>query len=189
VIEGRTCDAIRCLLQTFPLGLLMATPSLGAQNTAYASGRAEAEVVIPLRAVPLSVLSFGSIVVGSAGRGTVEVAPDGSQPRYTNTARSPCSTGADCMPHRASFGVFGEPNRSYRVSLPPQITAYGVRTDVSLTVVGLEARSAHAPSVAGGGRLDKAGRDSFFVGGTLQVPAQTPPDVFRAEVPVIVTYE
>jgi len=145
---------------------------------------------LSFRFAPFRCRSFPSALSWLALQdGTVEVAPDGSQPRYTNTARSPCSTGADCMPHRASFGVFGEPNRSYRVSLPPQITAYGVRTDVSLTVVGLEARSAHAPSVAGGGRLDKAGRDSFFVGGTLQVPAQTPPDVFRAEVPVIVTYE
>ena len=185
---ARVIVGFRPLARFLSMALFIFAPAAFAQNGETTLGRAEAEVVIPIRAVPLSDLSFGSIVVGSAGQGTVEVGPDGSPPRYINTARSLCSGESDCMPHRASFGVSGEPSRSYRVSLPGQIIAYGVRTGASLTVVSLEVRSANAPSAMGEGRLDNAGRDSFFVGGTLQVPAGTRPDVFRAELPVIVTY-
>lgn len=185
---ARVIVGFRPLARFLSMALFISAPAAFAQNGATTLGRAEAEVVIPIRAVPLSDLSFGSIVVGSAGQGTVEVGPDGSPPRYINTARSLCSGESDCMPHRASFGVSGEPSRSYRVSLPGQIIAYGVRTGASLTVVSLEVRSANAPSAMGEGRLDNAGRDSFFAGGTLQVPAGTRPDVFRAELPVIVTY-
>lgn len=163
-------------------------PAAFAQIGASVSSRAEAEVVIPIRAVPLSDLSFGSIAVRSAGEGSVEIAADGSPPRYVNTARSSCSGQPDCMPYRASFDVSGDPGRRYRVSMPARIVAYGVRTGAGLPVVSLEAHSLNAPSAAGEGRLDNAGRDRFFVGGTLQVPAGTVPDVFRAELPVIVAY-
>lgn len=92
------------------------------------------------------------------------------------------------MPHRASFDVSGEPRRSYRVVLPEQVIAYGVKTGAGLVVGSLDMRSINAAASQGEGRLDNHGRDSFFVGGVLQVPAGTNPDVFRAELPVIVTY-
>lgn len=177
------------LARLLSIASLTFAPTVFAQDGATASGRAQAEVVMPIRAVPLSDLSFGSVVIGSTGHGAVELAPDGSPPRYTNTARSLCSGETDCMPHRAFFAVSGEPNRSYRVSLPRQIMAYGVRTGIGLPVVNLDVRSSTAPSPMGAGRLDTAGRDSFFVGGTLEVPSGTRPDVFSAELPVIVTYD
>lgn len=186
MIAARVIVALRLIA---PIASSIVAQGAFAENGATASGRAAAEVVVPIRAVPLSDLSFGSIVVGGAGQGAVEVAPDGSPPRYTNTARSLCSGETDCSPRRAVFAVSGEPHRSYRVSLARQIMAYGVRTGIGLPVVSLDVRSANVPSTMGEGRLDNAGRDSFFVGGTLQVPAGTRPDVFRAELPVIVTYD
>lgn len=160
----------------------------GPQAGAQAIGRAEAEVIVPIRAVPVSDLSFGLIVVGTAGDGTVEVAPDGSPPRYTSAARSTCSGEAGCAAHPARFDVAGEPRRSYRIVLPDQIRARGTRTGASLAVVAIRVRSVNAGTALAEGVLDEAGQDSFFVGGTLQVPAGTRPDVFRADLPVIVTY-
>ena len=186
---ARTIVGLRPLARFLSMALLIYAPTVFAQDGATAAGSAQAEVVTPISAVPLSDLSFGSIVIGFAGQGSVEVAPDGSPPRYINTARSLCSGETDCIPHRAFFAVSGEPNWSYRVSLPRQVMAYGVRTGIGLPVVDLDVRSFNAPSAMGEGRLDTAGRDSFFVGGTLQVPAGTRPDVFRAELPVIVTYD
>jgi len=49
-------------------------------------------------------------------------------------------------------------------------------------------RSLNEPSQAAQGRLDKAGRDEFHVGGTLRLPSGTRPDLFRADLSVIVTY-
>lgn len=182
---------LKCLLRLAPGCLLSAfalAPGAQAQTGAQAYGHAEAEVVVPIRAMPLTDLSFGAIVVGSAGEGAVRIAPDGSPPLYLNTARSSCSGEAECMPHRARFSVSGEPSKSYRVVLPQTLTAVGMRTGAGLPVVSLEMRSLNAPSATGEGLLDSAGRDSFFVGGTLQVPPGTRPDVFRAELPVIVAY-
>jgi hypothetical protein len=169
-------------------GLLGFSPPTLAQPGAQTTGSAQAEVVIPISTVPLADLSFGSIMIGPAGSGTVEVAPDGAPPRYANTARSICSGEADCAPHPAHFAVSGDPNRSYLVSLPDRIVAYGVQIGAGLPVIAMTMRSVNAPSVTNRGQLDSAGRDSFFVGGVLQVPGGTRPDVFRAELPVIVTY-
>jgi len=172
-----------------PLAPFALAPAALAQPNAQASGRATAQVVTPLRAVPRTDLSFGSLVVGVAAAGSVEVPADGSPARYVNTAKARCASGADCAPHRALFDVWGEPERSYRVALPEQVTAIGTRTGVGLPVGRIVMRSRNSSSPAGGGQLDNDGRDSFFVGGTLQVPAGTRPDTFRADLPVIVTYD
>ena len=178
----------QALARLAPLAVIASASAAFAQTGEQASGRAVAEVVTPIRAVPLSDLSFGSVVIGAAGEGSVAVAADGSPPRYHNATRSSCAGEARCMPHRASFDVSGEPRRSYRVVLPEQVIAYGVKTGAGLVVGSLDMRSINAAASQGEGRLDNHGRDSFFVGGVLQVPAGTNPDVFRAELPVIVTY-
>lgn len=181
-------SAIRSLAVLLMIGLLANTSAAFAQPEAQTVGHAQSEVVVPLRATQIDDLSFGSIMVMSVASGMVEVAPDGATTRYTNTVRSSCPNVTDCKPHRAIFQVTGEPNRSYQVSLPDQIVAHGMRTRAELSVVGLAVRSSSAPSVKDGGKLDDEGRDSFFVGGILQVPGGTRPDVFRAVLPVLVTY-
>ncbi|MBI1402874.1 MAG: DUF4402 domain-containing protein [Porphyrobacter sp.] len=168
---------------------LTAPPALAEPgSTTAATGRAEAEVVVPITAVSLADLSFGAIVLSASGEGSVTVAADGSAPTYANAARAGCSGRTDCAPHPARFGVTGEPDRSYRVTLPGAIVAYGVRTGVGLPVSGLVMRSLNDPGGAGEGRLDNRGRDTFQVGGTLRVPAGTRPDLFRADLSVIVAY-
>ena len=160
-----------------------------AQPGGQAAGRAEAEVVVPINVVQLSDLSFGSIAANGFGEASVKVAANGSPPRYVHTARPGCSGQSECLPHRASFGVSGEANRDYRVAVPSAVMAVGVRTGVGLPVVDIEVRGQNGSSATGGGRLDNAGRDTLFVGGTLRVPGGTRPDIFRAEFSVIVTYD
>lgn len=181
--------ALKLATQPLPLALLAFASGASAQPDAQASGRAEAQVVIPVRAVPRADLSFGATVVGVAAAGSVEVAPDGSPARYGDSAKAGCAGSSDCLPHRAVFDVSGEPRRSYRVVLPETVIANGTRTGVGLPVSELRMRSLNASSEAGGGWLDDTGRDRFFVGGTLRVPAGTLPDTFRADLPVIVTYD
>lgn len=188
MIFARALIAVWHAARLISAGVITIGSTAFAQPESQSSGRVQAEVVTPIRVVPLSNLSFGSIVVGSSGEGAVEVAPDGSPARYFNAARPRCSGESDCMPHRASFEVSGEPGRSYRVSWPQQIIAYGLRSGVGLPVTRLEVRSVNASSTSSEKRLDNAGRDRFFVGGTLRVPAGTHTDVFRAELPVIVSY-
>ena len=171
------------------LASLALAPAVSAQPGAQASGRAEAQVVHPVRAVRRTDLSFGAIVGGGGAEGSVKVPADGSAARYANAAIAQCSGDADCAPHRAVFEVSGEPGRTYRVSVPEQLVANGARTGVGLPVGGIAMRSLNASAATEGGVLDKAGRDSFFVGGTLRVPAGTLPDSFRADLPVIVTYD
>ena len=178
----------RSIVRLFPFALICWAPAAFAQPGAEASGHAQAEVVVPIRVIPLARLSFGSVVVAPSGESAVELDPDGSPARYRNAAQSNCSGQTDCAPHLASFEVTGEANRSYRINLPEGVTAYGLRTGVGLPVVRLKMRSLNTPDSGLDGRLDNAGRDLFFVGGTLQLPAGTRPDVFRAELPVIVTY-
>lgn len=175
-------------LRLLPVAVLALAQAGQAQPGSQAAGRAEAEVIIPIHAAPIADLSFGLIVLGPAGSGTVEVVADGSPPVYTNAARTTCAGEAGCMAHPARFDVAGEPNRSYRVTLPDQISARGVATGASLPIIRVIVRSMNAASATHEGQLDQSGKDSFFIGGTLQVPAGTRPDVFRADLPVIVTY-
>ena len=159
-----------------------------AQSGQSAQGSASAEVVEPIRAVSLADLSFGAISVARGGAGQVEVDPDGSTVRYLQAARPQCGGGGGCTPHPGSFAVFGAANQTYSVSLPFQIIARGRQTGRGLVVGDLETRSVNAAAQASGGRLDRHGRDTFFVGGTLSVPAGTPSDIFTAELPVTVSY-
>lgn len=172
---------IALLFAAFPL-------SVNAQNSDSGQGVAQAEVVKPLSAIPLADLSFGSIAVGRDVPGQVRVAPDGGPAAYFNSARAQCSGQVDCAPHRASFEVVGEANRTYRVSLPRFVTARGANTGAQLVVDELEVRSLNYPGAADGGWLDAEGRDLFFVGGTVNIPARTATDTFRAQLPITVSY-
>ncbi|MBD2843118.1 DUF4402 domain-containing protein [Erythrobacter rubeus] len=171
------------------LGLMsIGGTSVSAREQVSSTGRAEATVVEPIRAVALSDLSFGSIAVDRHSGGTVEVAPDGGPATYSRSARPNCGSQEACKPHRASFSVTGEGDRTYRVSLPGSVAARGVKTGAELVVNQLAVRSFNQPALASGGRLDQEGQDRFFVGGTLHVPSGTKSDVFRSSLPVVISY-
>ena len=174
----------------FAAGLVVVQlPTAGsAEPRDTAVGSAQAEVVEPIRAVPLADLSFGSVAVRQGGEGSVRIAPDGSQAQYTNSARLNCDGSAACAPHRAMFEVRGGAGRAYRVTMPTYVTAYGAQTNFGLNVTDLVMQSRNSPGTGEGGLLNERGRDTFYVGGTLQVPVGTRPDHFRADLPILVFY-
>ena len=164
-------------------------PTAGiAESRDTAIGSAQAEVVEPIRAVPLAELSFGSVAVSKGAEGSVRIAADGSQAQYMNAARLSCDGSAACAPHRAMFEVRGGAGRAYRVTMPAYVIAYGARTGFGLNVTDLIMQSRNSPGTREGGLLNERGRDTFYVGGTLQVPAGTRPDHFRADLPILVSY-
>lgn len=168
---------------------IFALPGMVRAQDATASGSASASVIRPLAATALEDLSFGAITLGSSSAGgTVSVPPDGGAAAYGGSVRQLCSGGGPCQPHPARFAVSGEAERTYRVDLPARIEAVGERSGTSLPVTGLRLHSTNRGSVTGG-QLDSAGEDGFAVGGTLQVPAGTPADVYRAQFPVTVSYD
>lgn len=66
--------------------------------------------------------------------------------------------------------------------------AIGRRTGYPLTVSQMTFSSTNGSTALGGGQLDQEGEDIFFVGGTLQLPAGTPADLYQADLPVSVSY-
>ena len=147
-----------------------------------ATGQARATVVQPISATALADLSFGAITVGT-GEGTVLVPADGSSAAYGGSVRQTCAGAAACQPHPARFAVRGEPQRAWRIAVPDTVLAQGSHTGTMLPVTGLTPDSGTAR------RLDAMGTGEFTIGGTLGVPRGTPPDTYRAEFPVIVSYE
>lgn len=167
-----------------------AMPAIASEaDRATAPGHASAMVVKPITVAALADLSFGAIAVGENATGTVVVSASGAPVRYTGSARAGGTSLHHGIPHPATFSIAGDPGRSYRVSVPRSILAKGSRTGRELPVTRLVLRSANAPSASAGGRLDDDGRDLIDIGGTLSVPAGTLPDVFRSELPVVVTYD
>lgn len=159
-----------------------------ARETGTSQGTATAQVIEPIRTVPLEDLSFGAISVAQGRAGEVRVNSDRATVTYVDGVKPQCGARANCSPHPGSFSVFGAAHQAYDVSLPSQITAYGRRTGRGLVVGDLEMRSSNNPALRHGGRLDGDGRDTFFVGGILSVPAGIEADVFTAELPVTVSY-
>jgi hypothetical protein len=169
--------------------VVLALPGPALAQDGTATGSASASVIRPLAATAVEDLSFGAITVGAtASGGTVAVPPNGGGASYAGSVRQLCSGGGQYQPHPARFAVSGEAGRTYRVTLPAGIVALGQRGGTGLDVTGMVLHSANRGSTTGG-QLDAGGEDSFAVGGTLQVPAGTPADLYRAQFPVTVSYD
>lgn len=154
-----------------------------------ANGEVRASVAEPLYANTLADLSFGAVVVSQDEGGSVEVSAIGAPPVYSGAVRPGFTGSATNTPHPARFTVRGQALRRYRVEIPAELTAIGDTTGAALNIAALTIYSKTGPSSPTGGLLDKQGEDEFAVGATLIVPAGTQTDVFRAELPVTVTYE
>lgn len=162
--------------------------SVSAQNDRSASGSASAQVVRPIEVRQLEDLSFGSLSVLAGQSGSVSLPAGGGAAEYSGAVFAQCAGAIACSPHRATFIVKGEANRLYRLDLPSSVLVRGERTGIALTVTGLEIVSRNHPEIVNGGQLDNAGEDYSHVGGILDVPVGTPPDRFRADLSVTVSY-
>lgn len=171
---------------------LLSSPVHAAGLEATGNGQAQAEVVAPLIVTREADLAFGALFAGSQA-GAVTVSSDG-ETTYLGGAQFACAPAACASAHPAGFTVQGEAGRSYVVTVPTQITAFGTATDgsglavVPLSVSAITVKSASRDSIGAGGQLDSTGRDRFQVGGTLEVPANLAPAQYTAVMPVIVTY-
>lgn len=87
----------------------------------------------------------------------------------------------------ATYGISGEPNRTYRVSVP-----IAVRSIPGMFLVGdFTLWTANRGPVTPTGRsiLDQNGNDSVRIGGSMRVPRGTRAAIFMAVVPVTISYE
>ena len=158
---------------------------------AAGSARAEEPVWADARVALYAQYFQQALIPGSPG--SVTVAPGETGADYVGGAREACGSAARCpQPHFARFEVSGEPNRSYTISAPSSISVAGLPLGAGLAPVllvdAIQLRSASRPDAGSAGRLGADGRDRFDLGGTLRVPATTPPAHFRLSVEVIVTY-
>lgn len=156
---------------------------------ADASGIAAAAIIQPITVAALEDLSFGTVAIGPAAGGTITVDPHTGSVAYAGAVDGVCTHG-DCPARPAVFGVSGEPGRRYRIGAPTASSAAPVSGHgPSLPVSDLTVAVASLPGDAPVGLLDAGGRDSFRMGGTLQLPAGTAAGLYRAELSVVVSYD
>lgn len=162
-------------------------PAFASGPSAQAQGHAVATVARPIAVSGIADLDFG--MVASSGAGAVTVMAGGGPASFAGKAREACTGQSVCpAPHPARFAVSGEPSRNYRIALPDRI---GVSSQGAsgLVVTRLTVRTASRPDAGPRGKLGHEGRDSFEVGGTLEIAGALPPGHHAVSVPVSVTYD
>ncbi len=182
----------RHLLAAF--AAVIGTPALAATGqSATALGQAQAVIVMPIIAVSLNDLDFGSLTSSRTASGSITVGAEGGA-TYAGGTSPACAGGGACAGIApARFLVSGEAGRSYTVSAPAAITATGTLLGGgSAPALAIDALSVHLGSHAGSvtsiGQLDDKGEDRIGVGGRLNVPAGTAPAHYRATLTIMVTY-
>lgn len=175
-------DALRrAAIAAAAAGGLVGVPAAAAQH----QGQAEAVVLRPLSLVKIDDLDFGSIISGASG-GTVTINPV-TNARTTGGGVTP----AGGMPQRAVFQGTG----GFLL-----ITVTGSNS-VTLTRVGggapsMTASLSRAMSNGGGGitllnpsvTLLPSGIQTYYIGGTLNVPANQPAGDYTGTFTLTVNY-
>jgi hypothetical protein len=158
--------------------LLTSTVAMAQQDHAHAVATpAGATIAAAITIVHTAHLHFGQIVPG-AGAGTVEQTAAASP---TRTATG-CTLGNTTGMSPATFSVGGEPNATYAIALPDDVT-------VTLTGPGDPmAITAFSSSPSGTGTLDGGGAQTLYVGGTLNVGAAQTAGAYTGTFDVTVTY-
>ena len=165
---------------------------------ASATGAAAADVISLIAVRQTRDLDFGVLAANAESAGSVRIAAGGSGAIYSGSARPVCASPTPCLsPHFARFEVSGEANRAYTITAPAQVSVAGEQVGDGLAprcapplvvIDNIQIRSASRPDAGRAGWLNSSGQDSFDLGGTLRLPAATPPARFRISVEVIVTY-
>ncbi|NBC36885.1 DUF4402 domain-containing protein [Novosphingobium sp. FSY-8] len=158
-------------------------------NASARSGDATARVVSPVtlihgriatglmaaasttQSVASATLSFGKFTTGSGGgHVTVSTGSSGSVAGDVQFV-SDSSVSADV------FSITGDAQRAYTVATTSGTVTYG---NYSMSFTTTPSKSA--------GTLNILGRDTFTVGGTLEVPAQIAPGVYSGSYAALLTY-
>lgn len=137
-----------------------------------AGGEAKALIVEPISVVAEAELDFGLL---SGRNSTAIVVP---------AAAGMTSSGASA----ARFRVKGTQLRSYQIQVQGQVAATGKSTGVEIPIVNLTASSTNTKAHDWSGKLNEAGEDTVYVGGTLVLPSTAPSDHYSADVQIFVHY-
>ena len=151
---------------------LFAAPALAA-NTDTKPFTATARIVKPLTLTKTANLDFGIITMGATFAGAnVSVSQAGVVA---------CGTGLTCTgtPTAAAFDVTGVANQGLTVQVQPIALLTDIVSGDTL---------AFTASAPGSITLDSAGLDTFNIGGTITVPADTSDGTYGADINVTVTY-
>ncbi len=175
----------------FAIPLIIAAANDGVTALAQtAEGTGRAQIVQPLSVQSQTDLDFGQIAVAHDQDGSVTIDPETLMATHTGSARNLCSGQSGCATAPAVFVVSGEPERSFRMSLPSTIEAVSSLSPTArLPVDTLVAHSANAGRKGPRGVLGSDGRDTITVGGTLRVPAASSPGRYVAQMRLVVTYD
>lgn len=155
-----------------------------AGNRATATGTASATLVDPITLRAVEALQFGVLAVSENGSGAITVDPDSGTSIFAGAVGSICPAGAGCFARPALFAVTGEAGRHYRINAPATAMALHENAGSSLAVNSITLSQGLVRRT-----LDDGGQDSFKVGGTLAIPAGTPPGIYTAELAVVVSYD
>jgi len=170
--------------------LIASTPALSQNQGSTTFGASRAEIISPISVTALDDLTFGGIAVTSNQGGSVKVLPGAGPAEYSGAAAPACTGTGGCTTNPALFHVRGERNRSYVIAVPAVIYAQATNgTNRELPVSDLTSKSLNLPGASFRGFLNGAGQDEVQVGGTLAIPAGTPPGSYRAEISLVVSYD
>ena len=176
-------------------------------GTSSAAGNATAEVSPPVKFKLTNELDFGNIRPGNFA-GTVVITPhnrrfatggvklrgsrrvygkDKDSDKERNKGRSHGQFS------RAKFKVSGLPNTFFTIKLvsSPALLKKGrrsVRRKKSLEITQLKSFSVTQNCEARMGRFNAEGKDTIYVGGTLQVPARAKKGKYEAEVTIFIDF-
>ncbi len=171
-----------------PIGFLCFSLSLASAG-AYANtvlATASALIVDTIAVVSQTHLNFGYITPTISG-GTVTISPHNQR---TTTG----SVGVERDYARAEFGINGKPGLVYSIHTPEKLNFTASETSGNgsgndmLTVKNFVTYSVGAQNAGGVGKLGNDGKDMVYLGGTLVVPHDTEPGIYRGLVPLTVSY-
>jgi hypothetical protein len=154
-----------------------------AQTEGDGTAGASLQVITPLSVTITQTLSFGRLQVrGGSGPTYVTIDP-------TAAVRRQC-VGVNCLPGPEAEMVAivrGEPNRSYRITLPASTASTPGSFKVSALKIVSKTRG-NEP-INGYGRLNAMGMEEVRIGGTLVLNRTARIGVYTANVPIAVLYE
>lgn len=142
-------------------------------NSAFSSGKASAEVIVPLSVWVERDLNFGKIEHGSAATRTV----------FPNESTQSGGSSA------ARFRVTGAALRHYSIMMPLQVTAEGLASQAKIPVRDIQAYSKTLNAIGERGGLDAHGQDTVYLGGSIDIEGSLPEDVYVAEILISVAYD
>lgn len=173
-------------LAALALAAVLFTNSLGRaqQSPASASATATARILRPAVIGLDRALSFG-LLRGGYKKGAISIDFWG---------RRSVSGGAIALygapyPASGSYAVTGEAGAVFTVLAPPSIDASGPAGAPALTASNFAVYSVNLRRAGAGGRFDSSGRDRLLLSARLSVPAGAAAGAYRAEVPLVISYQ